>query len=487
MSEISQLSPNGLWQWFDQICAIPHPSYHEEALANHILDWAKSQGFFAERDEAGNLLIRKPATPGMENRKPVALQAHLDMVPQANEGTPHDFTRDPIRPYIDGEWVKAQGTTLGADNGIGLASCLAVLSAENLAHPDLEVLLTMTEEAGMDGAQALRPNWLRSEIMINTDTEENGEIYIGCAGGEDGNFILPIEWQDNRFDDALLVRLKGLNGGHSGCDIHTGRINAIKLLAAMLAKTASEIPFQLAEIKGGSVRNAIPREALAILSFDAKYRAQLTACLKQFVAQAKQDFALAEANLSCLLDNAELPSRVFSAECSKQVLHALNVLPNGVIRQSDVVEGVVETSLSVGILETTEQYVRANMLLRSLVESGKAQIRNQLNSLAALCGAQTEFSGSYPGWQPDPHSAITPITQRIYDEILGYPSLIKVIHAGLECGLIKEIYPHIDMVSIGPTILNAHSPDEKVNIPAVAIYWQLLTRLLAEIPLKANG
>ncbi len=482
MSEIRQLAPSLLWKWFDQICAIPHPSYHEEQIAQFIVDWAKAKQLFVERDEVGNILIRKPATAGMEQHKGVALQAHLDMVPQANEGTQHDFTRDPIQPYIDGEWVKARGTTLGADNGIGLASCMAVLEADDLAHPPLEVLLTMTEEAGMDGALSLRPNWLQSHFMINTDTEDNGEIYIGCAGGEDANISLPITWSDNPFDSALHIQLKGLNGGHSGCDIHTGRANAIKLMLRLLAEAQSQFRFQLAQLRGGSVRNAIPREANAVVALASCDHDAFRAFIQQFAQQIKAELALAEPKLNLFVEAAEQPKQVFSQASTDSAIRLFNALPNGVMRNSDVVEGVVETSLSIGILTTENSAVSGIILVRSLIEGGKADVRSKLRSLAELAGAKAEFSGSYPGWEPDPHSQITPLTQQIYDEVLGYPSVIKVIHAGLECGLIKKIYPTMDLVSIGPTIRNAHSPDEKVHIPAVEIYWELLTKLLARSP-----
>ncbi|KAE9531745.1 cytosol nonspecific dipeptidase [Ursidibacter arcticus] len=484
MSEIQTLKPSLLWKWFDQICAIPHPSYHEEQIAQFIVDWAKQKQFFVERDEVGNVLIRKPATAGMENRQGIAIQAHLDMVPQANEGTQHDFTKDPIQPYIDGEWVKAKGTTLGADNGIGLASCLAVLDADDLVHPDIEVLLTMTEESGMVGAIGLRPNWLTSNIMINTDTEENGEIYIGCAGGEDAKLRLPVKYENNPFDTALQFQLKGLNGGHSGCDIHTTRANAIKLLARTLTELKAAVPFQIAEIRGGSVRNAIPREASVTLVFDAKNQEKITACLAEMEQVLKAELVLAEPNLTFIYNNVTRPENAFDQASSHKVIQFLNLLPNGVIRNSDVVKNVVETSLSVGILTTEENEVVANILLRSLVENGKADVRGKLTSLAELTGAAAIFSGSYPGWEPDRFSKITPLTKQIYDEILGYEATIQVIHAGLECGLIKKVYPTMDLVSIGPTIRNAHSPDEKVHIPAVEIYWELLTKILAQAPSK---
>ncbi|MDP8171262.1 aminoacyl-histidine dipeptidase [Pasteurella skyensis] len=483
-SEISTLSPSLLWKWFDQICAIPHPSFHEEKLACFIVDWAKSKQLFVERDEVGNVLIRKPATKGMENRQKVVLQAHLDMVPQANEGVQHNFEEDPIQPYIDGEWVTAKETTLGADNGIGLASCLAVLESDDIAHPDLEVLLTMTEETGMEGARGLRANWLEGDILINTDTEDNGEIYIGCAGGEDSNFTMPIQLTDNTFDCAIQISLKGLRGGHSGCDIHTTRANAIKLMVRLLADLKQSVEFQLIDIQGGSVRNAIPREAATSVAFFAKNRSQVTAYIKQVEQQLQTELAIAEPNLTILVEEIALPSQVFSRQSTDSIIDTLNVLPNGVIRYSDVVADVVETSLSVGVLKTENEQVCAIILTRSLIEEGKAEVRGKLRSLADVVGASVEFSGSYPGWNPDSDSKITPLTKQVYDKLLGYESKIKVIHAGLECGLLKKVYPNIDMVSIGPTIRNAHSPDEKAHIPAVKIYWELLIQLLENIPVK---
>ena len=486
MSEIQQLSPNSLWKWFDQICAIPHPSYQENELAEFIVNWAKGKGFYAERDEAGNVLIRKPATKGMENRKKVALQAHLDMVPQANEGSHHNFATDQILPYIDGEWVHATNTTLGADNGIGMASTLAILDSDDIAHPDLEVLLTMTEERGMEGALGLRANWLQSEIMINTDTEENGEIYVGCAGGENANILFPIQYENNAFTHSYQLVLKGLRGGHSGCDIHTGRANAIKVMARFLAEFLQNQPhfvFALSDIRGGSVRNAIPREAFATLAFDGDVTT-LKSAVENFNVLLKTELALIEPNFTLTLQATEKAAQTFSVADSQRLIHLLNVLPNGVIRNSDVLDNVVETSLSVGVLKTEEAQLKATILVRSLIESGKEYVAAMLKSLATLSGAKVEFSGTYPGWEPQAHSEIVDLTHKIYAEVLGYEPAIKVIHAGLECGLLKKIYPNMDMVSIGPTIKNAHSPDEKVHIPAVQIYWSLITKLLAEIPVK---
>lgn len=488
MSEITTLQPQLLWKWFDQICAIPHPSHHEDALANFIVNWAKEKGFFVERDEVGNVLIRKPATAGLENRTPVVLQAHLDMVPQANEGNPHDFTKDPIRPRIDGDWVKATGTTLGSDNGIGLASTLAILESNDVAHPPLEVLLTMTEETGMDGALGLRRNWLQSEILINTDTEEIGEIYIGCAGGINANLDIPVQRESNTFTQQAQITLKGLRGGHSGGDIHTGRANAIKVLARVLAKLAQNEPhfaekWALAEIRGGSIRNAIPREAAAVVAFNGEVSA-LESAVKNLEEVLKAELALSEPNLTLFVEAVEKPATVFNAHSTKTVINALNVLPNGVIRNSDVIKNVVETSLSIGVLKTEGDHVKGTILVRSLIESGKYYVTEVLRSLAELAGASVEFSAPYPGWQPAQNSTIVELTAKHYADVLGAQPDVKVIHAGLECGLLKEHYPHIDMVSIGPTIRNAHSPDEKVEIATVQTYWNVLTRVLADIPAK---
>ena len=485
MSEITTLQPELLWKWFDQICAIPHPSHHEDTLANFIVNWAKEKHFFAERDEAGNVLIRKPATVGMENRTPVVLQAHLDMVPQANEGNPHDFTKDPIRPYIDGDWVKAQGTTLGSDNGIGLASTLAVLESDNIAHPPLEVLLTMTEETGMDGALHLRRNWLQSDILINTDTEEVGEIYIGCAGGINANLSIPIQWENNTFEQSIQLTLKGLRGGHSGCDIHTGRANAIKVMARVLAKLPQNTsPFQLAEIRGGSIRNAIPREAVAILVFNGEPHA-FESEVEKLNVLLKEELFIAEPNLKLFLESSEKPQSIFTLESTEKVIHLLNALPNGVIRNSDVIKNVVESSLSIGVLKTENHSVKGTILVRSLIESGKDYVTELLTSVANLAGAKTEFSAPYPGWKPVNDSSILNLTQKHYAAVLGKQPDIKVIHAGLECGLLKEHYPNIEMISLGPTIRNAHSPDEKVQISTVTTYWNVLVNVLADIPVKA--
>ena len=382
MSELSQLSPQPLWDIFAKICSIPHPSYHEEQLAEYIVGWAKEKGFHVERDQVGNILIRKPATAGMENRKPVVLQAHLDMVPQKNNDTVHDFTKDPIQPYIDGEWVKARGTTLGADNGIGMASALAVLADENVVHGPLEVLLTMTEEAGMDGAFGLQSNWLQADILINTDSEEEGQIYMGCAGGIDftSNLHLDREAVPAGFETFKLT-LKGLKGGHSGGEIHVGLGNANKLLVRFLAGHAEELDLRLIDFNGGTLRNAIPREAFATIAVAADKVDVLKSLVNTYQEILKNELAEKEKNLALLLDSVANDKAALIAKSRDTFIRLLNATPNGVIRNSDVAKGVVETSLNVGVVTMTDNNVEIHCLIRSLIDSGKDYVVSMLDSL----------------------------------------------------------------------------------------------------------
>ncbi|WP_276643380.1 cytosol nonspecific dipeptidase [Siccibacter turicensis] len=485
MSELSQLSPQPLWDIFAKICSIPHPSYHEEELANHIMGWAKEKGLHTERDQVGNILIRKPATAGMENRKPVALQAHLDMVPQKNNDTVHDFTKDPIQPWIDGEWVKARGTTLGADNGIGMASALAVLADERVEHGPLEVLLTMTEEAGMDGAFGLQANWLQADILINTDSEEEGEIYMGCAGGIDviSTLALTREAVPAGFQTFKLT-LKGLKGGHSGGDIHLGLGNANKLLARFLAGHAAALDLRLVDFNGGTLRNAIPREAFATVAVPADKAQSLKALADEYLAILKNELAEKEKNLTLVLESAQSDRAALTTTSRDAFVQLLNATPNGVIRNSDVAKGVVETSLNVGVVTMDEQNAQIICLIRSLIDSGKEYVVSMLESLGALAGAHTDAKGSYPGWQPDASSPVMALVRETYQRLFDKTPNIQVIHAGLECGLFKKPYPEMDMVSIGPTITGPHSPDEQVHIESVGHYWTLLTALLKAIPAK---
>ena len=485
MSELSQLSPQPLWDIFAKICSIPHPSYHEEQLAEHIMGWAKEKGLHAERDQVGNILIRKPATAGMENRKPVVLQAHLDMVPQKNNDTVHDFTKDPIQPYIDGEWVKARGTTLGADNGIGMASALAVLADDSVEHGQLEVLLTMTEEAGMDGAFGLQANWLQADILINTDSEEEGEIYMGCAGGIDFISTLPLSREAIPAGfETFKLTLKGLKGGHSGGDIHLGLGNANKLLSRFLAGHAAELDLRLVDFNGGTLRNAIPREAFATVAVPASKADELKNLSSVYLEILKNELSAKEKNLTVVLESVTTDKAALTAQSRDTFVQLLNATPNGVIRNSDVAKGVVETSLNVGVVTMGDDSAEIICLIRSLIDSGKEYVVSMLESLGTLAGAKTSAKGSYPGWQPDASSPVMALVRETYQRLFNSTPNIQVIHAGLECGLFKKPYPDMDMVSIGPTITGPHSPDEQVHIESVGHYWTLLTELLKAIPVK---
>lgn len=485
-SEISKLSPAPVWQFFDKICSIPHPSKHEEALAQYIIGWAKGQGLDVRRDPTGNVFIKKPATAGMEHKKAVVLQAHIDMVPQKNEDTDHDFTKDPIQPYVDGEWVTAKGTTLGADNGIGMATCLAVLASTTIKHGPLEVLLTIDEEAGMTGAFGLEAGWLEGEILLNTDSEQEGEVYMGCAGGVDG--ALSFDIQRDALPAGYVTRqltLKGLKGGHSGCDIHTGRGNANKLIARFLAGHAQALDLRLIEFRGGSLRNAIPREAFVTVAVPAENQSKLDALFTTYTDLLKEELGRIETGIVTFNEAKDVAQGVFTLADQQRVIAALNACPNGVIRMSDDIEGVVETSLNVGVTTTEGDQVKVLCLIRSLIDSGRSQVESMLTSVAELAGANIVFSGAYPGWKPDADSEIMHIFRDMYEGIYGHKPNIMVIHAGLECGLFKKPYPTMDMVSFGPTIKFPHSPDEKVKIDTVGLFWEQMIALLENIPAKA--
>ncbi|TRX55214.1 aminoacyl-histidine dipeptidase [Thalassomonas sp. M1454] len=486
MNDLSQLAPSSLWQIFANICSIPHPSKHEQKISLWIQSWAKEQGLSVKEDAVGNLFIKKPATQGMENRKGVILQAHMDMVPQKNSDTVHDFLTDPIKPYIDGEWVTAEGTTLGADNGIGLASALAVLASDDLEHGPLEVLVTIDEEAGMSGAFGLEAGWLDGEILINTDSEQEGEVYMGCAGGVDASATFTLENEDVPSDyESFNLSISGLKGGHSGVDIHTGRANANKLLVRFLLQASKEFDIQLTELNGGSLRNAIPREANTSFVMPKANVAGLKAALDNYVATIKENLKAVEPNVSMLLIQPETFEQMWTKQCQSKILSALNACPNGVMRMSDDIEGVVETSLNLGVLRCKGPKFVALNLIRSLHDDGRIETEEMVESVFSLAGAKVEFSGTYPGWKPSTDSAIMNIVRDTYQQNFNKLPEIMVIHAGLECGLFKTEYPNLDMVSIGPTIKFPHSPDEKVEIATVAQYWQLLTAVLKNIPAKA--
>jgi len=489
MNTLSQLKPASLWQLFEKICSIPHPSKHEQQISLWIQSWAKDLGLSIKEDAVGNLFIKKPATQGMEDRQGIILQAHMDMVPQKNNDTNHNFLTDPIRPYIasesDGDWVTADGTTLGADNGVGLASALAVLASTDIPHGPLEVLVTIDEEAGMSGAFGLEAGWLDGDILINTDSEQEGEVYMGCAGGIDGSATFALQFEDVPTNhQAFNLSISGLKGGHSGVDIHTGRANANKLLVRFLLDASNQFDIRLTELNGGSLRNAIPREANASFVVANEQVEPLKAALSLYVSTMQANLGAIETDVDMLLISPEDFGQCWGKITQSNILRALNACPNGVIRMSDDIKGIVESSLNLGVIHTRGKKFTALILIRSLHDDGRLETQRTVQSVFELANADIQFSGAYPGWKPDTDSAIMKTVSETYQTLFGKIPAVMVIHAGLECGLFKTAYPHWDMVSIGPTIKFPHSPDEKIEIASVAQYWQLLIAVLTKAPKK---
>ena len=436
-NKISLLQPVEVWRHFEKLCAIPRPSGHLEKVTRYVVEFGRSLGLETIVDIAGNVLIRKPATPGMENLRPVVLQAHLDMVPQKNGTVKHDFEVDPIRPYIDGEWVKAQGTTLGADNGIGLSSILAVLESETLRHGPVEALFTNDEETGMTGANGLKAGVLKGEILLNTDSEQEYEIYVGCAGGINiqASFRYRDEPVNSDNDEAYSITVSGLKGGHSGIDIHLGRANANKLLFRFLKEVADE-------------------------------------------------YALIEDGLSFKVEKAAMPSTWIPEPVQDDLINAVVACHDGVLRRVPGAPDMIETSSNLAIVQSGDGAIDVTFLARSSSESMKAYLVSMIESTFLLAGARVETSGGYPGWQSDLNSPFLNVAKKVHHDTLGIDPQIMIIHAGLECGIIGEKYPEMEMISFGPTLRHPHSPDEKVEIASVGRYWKFLTALLENIPEK---
>ncbi len=405
------------------------------------------------------------------------------MVPQTNAGSRHDFSRDPIQPYTDGEWVRARGTTLGADNGIGVAACLAVLTDPSVRHGPLEVLLTVDEEAGMGGAFALQPGWLQGKLLINTDAEQDGDIYMGCAGGLEArlDFLLDTEPLPVRYQTCQL-QLRGLQGGHSGLDIHEDRANANQLLCRTLFRLQQDFTLKISALNGGTLRNAIPREATALLALPAEQMAAFTHWCQHEAQLLQQEYQHTDPAIQLCCTEAPAASAVLTTAAQQRLLAGLTAIPNGVIRMSHAVNGVVETSTNLGVIRQEAGMLSAISFVRSLTDEGRLHLRSVFSAVAALSHAEAVFSGDYSGWAPDPGSPLMQIARKQYQQLFGNQPRIMVIHAGLECGLFRKTYPQLDMISIGPTIRGAHSPDERVLSSSVERFWQLLTATLAAIP-----
>ncbi len=485
MSTILDLAPQQVWKHFYSLTQIPRPSGHMERITEFLVNFGKGLGLESFVDEVGNVIIRKPATPGMENRKGVILQAHMDMVPQKNNDTVHDFVNDPIQTWIDGEWVKAKGTTLGADNGMGVAAAMAVLESTDLKHGPLEVLITKDEETGMYGAFGLKPGTLQGEILLNLDSEDEGELYIGCAGGID--ITAELSYKEEEADKEMVARkitLKGLRGGHSGLEINEGRGNANKLLARITHDLLVEFDCRLSSFSGGNMRNAIPREAHAVLLFNPADIDDLPNYIKEYEAQLNAEYAPIESDILLLLDEVETPATVLPEEIQDNMIDMLLACQNGVMRMIPTVPDTVETSSNLAIVLLGGGKAEVRILARSSCDTMKDFLADSLTACFNMAGMKVTLSGGYSGWQPNVDSPILHAMTKSYEEQFGVAPKVKVIHAGLECGIIGANCPGLDMISFGPTLRSPHSPDERVLIPTVKKFYDFLVATLEQTPVK---
>lgn len=484
--EIRNLEPKAVWEFFYQLTQIPRPSKHEDQIQDFMVKFGQDLGLETIKDEVGNVIIRKPATSGMEDRKGVVFQGHLDMVPQANSSSTHDFVKDPIDAYIDGDWVTANETTLGADNGMGAAAAMAILASDSIEHGPVEALFTAEEETGMAGAFGLQPGILKGDILLNLDSEDEGELYVGCAGGIDGNFAFDADFESAPSGyKAFKLSVTGLKGGHSGMDIILERGNANKILFRYLKHADERYGIRIGDIKGGSLRNAIPREGFATILIPNDRAGELANSVARFEQIVKKELSSVEPNLSFTVAEDNSPEHVISLNTQSNLIKAIYACPNGVIRMSQDMIGLTETSTNLAVVKTTsDNQVVVQCLLRSSVDTAKEDLVNSMSSVFELAGAKVVFQGEYPGWKPNMESDILKTMQKTYEELYGKTPEIKAIHAGLECGLLGGVYPNWDMISFGPTIRFPHSPDEKVNIETVAKFYEWLKATLKNIPVK---
>ncbi|MFO7574433.1 MAG: aminoacyl-histidine dipeptidase [Bacteroidales bacterium] len=485
MSEIKNLKPEALWNYFHEITQIPHPSKKEAKMVEYMVAFGKKNGLETIIDKGGNVIIKKPASSGMEDRKGIILQSHLDMVPQKNNDTVHDFEKDPLQTYVDGDWVKAKGTTLGADNGIGVAATMAVLAAKDLQHGPIEGLFTVDEEAGMGGANNLEGGILKGSVMINTDSEDEGELYVGCAGGINVSASKSYkEINAPSGTSAYKVVIKGLRGGHSGLDIPLGRGNSNKLMFRFLMHAESDFKIRIAEAMGGDLRNAIPREGHAIVCVDSGQATAFEEFVKGYDEIYKNEFAETDPDIAFFAEKTAMPAKVMDAEEQYNIIRAVYICPNGVMRMSPSMPGLVETSNNIAIVRCVAGEFSSLCLTRSSVDTAKEATAWKVAAGFQLIGATVKLDGSYPGWKPNMNSAILKTMQDVYNKMYGVVPEIKAIHAGLECGIIMGVYPGLDTISFGPTIRNPHSPDEMVNIDTVQKFWDFMVETLKNAPVK---
>jgi dipeptidase D len=485
MSDITKLEPNPLWKYFHEMTQIPRPSKKEKKIVEFIKEFGNRHNLETIVDKLGNVIIRKQPTVGMEKRKGVIFQTHLDMVPQKNSDKKFDFDKDPIETLIDGDWVKANGTTLGSDNGIGVAASLAVLSSGDISHGPLEALFTVDEETGMTGVFGLKKGLLKGDILLNLDSESEGELCVGCAGGID------VSARKNYTQEkipggmaAYRITAKGMKGGHSGVDITLGRANSNKLMFRFLLQAETDFAIRIAEAEGGNLRNGIPRESYSIVLISQKKAKEFERFVRGYEKIYKTEFAETEPDLVFEFKKCDVSSMVMNKEDQYQIIRAVFACPNGVQRMSQTMKGLVETSNNMAIVKCAAGRFECHSLTRSSVDSSKEATAMKIAAVFQLIGAKVTLSGSYPGWNPDMNSPILKTMSDIYKRMYGNLPDIKAIHAGLECAIIGGLYPNLDMISFGPTIKYPHSPDEKVNIPSVRKFYDFLCETLKQVPEK---
>lgn len=481
--EVKDLKPELIWKCFDEITKIPRPSCHEEQIRDFLLKFASDHDVAVRTDKVGNVVMSKPATPGHENAPTVILQSHMDMVAEKNNDTEHDFLKDPIATYVDGDWVKAKGTTLGADNGIGMAAAMAVMIDKTLVHGPVEALFTVNEEIGLEGAQNLGKDMITGSMLLNLDSEDDGEIFVGCAGGIDttATFTYRRSFTPENFK-YMRVSVSGLLGGHSGSDINLGRANANKLIARFIWECSQSWDITVCSFEGGNLRNAIPREAYAVFGIHSDHKEALMHHLNKYASEIRNEYDGIEPSMDFRIEETERPEYCLDSATSIALIRAIYSAPHGVYSMSRDIEGLVETSTNLAsVKHVGEDKIVVTTSQRSSVESRKNDMAGQVEAHFQLAGAEVTHSDGYPGWAPNMNSAIMKITADAYEELFGVKPAIKAIHAGLECGLFLSKYPRLDMVSFGPTMTGVHSPDEKLNIPTVEKFWRHLCRVLEKV------
>ncbi len=484
--EKKDLRPAVVFHYFDEVCQVPRPSKKEEKIRAYLLDFAKKHNLEAKTDEAGNVLIKKAASAGMENLKTVILQSHIDMVCEKNKDTEHNFETDPIQTYIDGEWLRAKGTTLGADNGIGVATELAVLASDDIKHGPIECLFTVDEETGLTGAFALKEGFMNGDILLNLDSEDDGELFIGCAGGANTTAIYPFPKEKAPQGWFFFrVSVKGLIGGHSGDDINKNRANANKLLNRFLVQTMQKYGMRLADIEGGNLHNAIPREAHALCAVPMEYKEAVRVDLNIFISEIENEYSATEPNLAMDLESEAPVEYVMEQKAMERFLLSIYAVHHGVYAMSQDIPGLVETSSNLASIKVCDGTIKVVTSQRSSILSSRKDMSQMVSAAFILGGATVTTGEGYPGWKPNPSSEILKIAVESYKKLFGVEPKVKAIHAGLECGLFLQKYPSLDMVSFGPTLRGVHSPDERMLIPTVEKFWNHLLDILAHIPAKA--